>query len=48
MYSITMRDGNEDVVIAIRCDHTDCSVSNDYTMVLSFSNIRQSIEHLST
>ena len=23
MYSITMRDGNEDVVIAIRCDHTD-------------------------
>ena len=21
-------------------DHTDCSVSNDYTMVLSFSNIR--------
>jgi hypothetical protein len=33
---IPLRDNNEVVVIAIRCDHTDCSVSDDYIMVLSF------------
>ena len=37
-----MRDDNEDDVTAIRCDHTDCSVSNYYRMVLSFSDIDSS------
>jgi hypothetical protein len=39
---LIVRDNNEDVVTAIRCDHTDCSVSNDYSMILSFSNIDSS------
>ena len=33
MYSITMRDNNEDVVTAIRCDHIDII----YILILSLS-----------